>query len=91
MDDEVAEPEEEAAVLAGRETVLANREAQKAVDQRHDRDASVSTWARRLHEKAAELHDRAEMAHRDAAELHALGAEHEQGRPVAEPPAERSD
>ncbi len=95
MDDaEVAEPEEPeegAAVRAERETLLADREAQRAVEQRQDREASSSTWARRLHERAAQLHDQAEMAHRDAAELHTLQAEHESRHPAEESPAERSE
>lgn len=93
-DEEVVEPEEpqeDAALLAERETILADREAQRAVEQRQDREASISTWARRVHERSAQLHDQAEMAHRDAAELHALQAEHESRRPAEESPAETSE
>jgi len=88
MDDaEVVEPEAkdagaEQAALAAHETLLADQEGQRAVRQREDREASTSTWARRLHEKNAERHDRAEMGHRDAAELHTLQAEKDRAAEV---------
>jgi len=85
------QPEGDAAVLAERESRLADREAQRAVARRQDKEASISTWARRVHERVAQLHDQAEMAHRDAAERHALVVEHASGHRTQELPVERSE
>jgi len=68
MDEAHTEAAAGPAALAAQETTLAERDEQLAADQRRDGAASVSRWARRLHERTAQSHDRAALRHRDAAE-----------------------
>ena len=67
----------DAATRAAQETLLADREEQRARDQRQDGEASVSRWTRRVHERKAQVHDEVAMGHRDAAERYAALAETE--------------